>query len=199
MQIDDKLHDHGFAIIDNFLAQKDYESLTATAKSMHENGQFRSAKIGHQLDAKQNSTIRKDKLCWLEENSKNSAIEAYTKKMHAISEHLNRSLFLGLNEFEAHFAIYPPGAFYKKHIDQFNSTKTRRISCVYYLNENWQNDFGGELKLYSQDDRLLATVLPEANRFICFNSDLPHEVCETKRTRYSIAAWMKTRELAFVL
>ena len=32
---------------------------------------------------------------------------------------LNRDLFLGLEDFESHFAMYPPGAFYLKHVDRF--------------------------------------------------------------------------------
>lgn len=106
---------------------------------------------------------------------------------------LNHALYLSLHEFETHFAIYQPGSFYKKHVDQFQSTKNRKISCVYYLNEQWQPSFGGKLNLYSPQDELLSEVIPLGNRLICFNSELPHEVELTHCTRYSIAGWMKTR------
>jgi SM-20-related protein len=89
-----------------------------------------------------------------------------------------------------------PNGFYKKHVDQFATTKDRRISCVYYLNENWQPDFGGELTLYNTQDELLTHVQPLGNRFVCFNSDMPHEVCTAYQTRYSIAAWLKVRSLS---
>ncbi|MBI2785834.1 MAG: 2OG-Fe(II) oxygenase, partial [Legionella longbeachae] len=82
--------------------------------------------------------------------------------------------------------------------DQFASQKTRKISCVYYLNSNWQLEFGGELKIYDEEGQLLQNVLPIENRFICFSSELPHEVCLTHQPRYSITGWMKTRSLSLV-
>ena len=55
---------------------------------------------------------------------------------------------------------------------------------------------GGQLNLYNQQDELIRAVFPEGNRFICFNSELPHEVALTHQTRYSITGWMKTRTLS---
>jgi SM-20-related protein len=92
-----------------------------------------------------------------------------------------------------HFAVYAPGSFYKRHVDQFATTKTRKISCVYYLNEKWLEEYQGELTLYDKENNLLQNVLPIGNRLICFNSELPHEVNPTLQTRYSITTWMKTR------
>ena len=59
--------------------------------------------------------------------------------------------------------------------------------------QNWKVEYGGELKLYTTDGQLIENVLPLENRFICFNSELPHEVCVTHQPRYSITGWMKTR------
>lgn len=197
-QLEDGICTQGFHIIDNFLSPQDYQMLRAVAEKMHNKGQFKSAKIGRQLGAGHHSEIRNDQICWLDEDSANKSIKAYFSKINLLAERLNQSLFLGLVDFETHFAIYQPGAFYKKHVDQFATTKERRISCVYYLNQDWQESFAGELKLYALDDQLITSILPLGNRFICFNSELPHEVYPTKQTRYSIAGWMKTRSMSFV-
>lgn len=166
---------------------------------MHHQGLFKSARVGPIVQAQQNNTIRTDEIYWLDEGSEEPAVQAYLKNAFQIAHILNQSLFLGLIEFETHFAAYHPGSFYKKHIDQFATKKTRKISCVYYLNEAWQEEFGGELKLYNKEGQLIQNVSPLANRFICFNSDLPHEVCLTHQPRYSIAGWMKTRSMSEVV
>jgi SM-20-related protein len=182
----------GYHIIDGFLDPKHYQSLIACSQIMHQEGLFRSAKIGMKVQAHQNNAIRSDEICWIDEESKDTSILAFLKQANALANIFNQTLFLGLSEFETHFAVYQPGAYYKKHIDQFASKKTRKISCVYYLNDNWQEEFGGELNLYTIEDQLIQKVYPKGNRFICFNSELPHEVCLTHQTRYSITGWMKT-------
>ena len=127
-----------------------------------------------------------------------NAVNTYLSEIKKLSETLNQSLFLGLVDYEAHFSIYQPNNFYKKHVDQFATTQDRRISCVYYLNDEWREAFGGELKLYNKTDQLLANIMPIGNRFVCFNSDIPHEVCTAHQTRYSIAAWLKIRSMELI-
>lgn len=185
----------GFHIIDNFLELAHYQSLRRLAQKLHQEGSFRQAKIGLTLEAQHNKAIRADEICWLEEESDEPSVQAYLNQAFVLANILNQTLFLGLAEFETHFAAYQPGAYYKKHVDQFAAKKTRKISCVYYLNEHWNHEFGGELKLYDTQDNLIQHVVPQGNRFICFNSELPHEVCLTNQPRYSIAGWMKTRPL----
>lgn len=196
-QVVDDIYSRGFAIIEDFLPLDDYQDLSNTAQAMHSNGLFRSAKIGPQLLAGENSDIRSDKIAWLDDASRQKAIVSYFTKIRQLALVLNQSLFLGLEHFEAHFAVYPPGSFYRKHVDQFKSNQDRLISCVYYLNHHWQPGYGGQLKLY-EDNHPVLEIFPDGNRFICFKSSLIHEVCETKQTRYSIAGWMKIRSLSLI-
>ncbi|MFT4058690.1 MAG: 2OG-Fe(II) oxygenase [Legionella sp.] len=186
----------GFHIIDNWLALESCQALQILAQELYEQDLFRSAKIGLKVDSHQNKTIRTDKILWIEGNEHHLAIQLFLAAIQKLAHALNQTLFLGLNEFETHFANYQPGTFYKKHIDQFTAQKTRRISFVYYLNKNWQPQYGGMLNLYNSEDQLIQQVLPQENRFICFNSDLPHEVLITHHPRYSITGWMKTRTLS---
>lgn len=183
----------GFHIIDGFLEEEYYHSLRSIAQEMNQKNLFKSAKIGHNTQAQQNNTIRTDKIFWIDEESTNPPIQAYLKKLTTLGNILNQTMYLGLAEFETHFAIYQPGTFYKRHIDQFASSKTRKISCVYYLNETWHKELGGELLLYNTGEQLIKNISPIGNRFVCFNSELPHEVCQTHHTRFSMTGWMKTR------
>ena len=183
----------GFHIQDNFLEHNNCQSLSDTAKELYHQGLYRGAKIGKTISSQKNNTIRTDEILWLEGNEAQSDIQLFLAQIHQLAQTLNQALFLGLNEFESHFASYQPGTYYKKHKDQFATQNTRKISFVYYLNKNWQESYGGELKLYSPEDQLIQIVLPQENRFICFNSELPHEVATTHKPRYSLTGWLKTR------
>lgn len=193
--IADNIHDLGFHVMDAFLSEEHYQALGAMAKAMHDSGHFKPATIGRTHLHQRNDSIRNDEIAWLDNHSDHQAIRAYFNAIDLLSQTLNESLYLGLVDHEAHFSIYESQGFYKKHVDQFITTKNRRISCVYYLNDHWQPSFGGELNLYGKTDQHLATIAPEGNRLVCFSSDLPHEVLKTEQPRYSIAAWLKTRSI----
>ena len=194
-QLADDLCSTGFHIIDNFLQPTSYHALREALETTYQQGSFKPAKIGQKQEKADNTAIRGDQIFWLDKPSSNHAINEFFTHIDMLCATLNHSLFLGLIDYEAHFAIYQPNNFYKKHIDQFSTKKDRRISCVYYLNDDWQPAFGGELNLYDPQDQLLSSIMPIANRFVCFNSDLPHEVCTAYQTRYSIATWLKIRPL----
>lgn len=190
------IHDlcnHGFHVNDGLLALEQCQQLRTLAEALYEQGHFRSAKIGRHIEEQQNELIRADKILWLENNETQPQLQFFLTQIQQLTQHLNQELFLGLNEFETHFANYQPGTYYKKHIDQFALQKTRKISFVYYLNQGWREEYGGALRLYNQEEQLIQEVLPQENRFICFNSELPHEVLLTHQPRYSITGWMKTR------
>jgi SM-20-related protein len=191
------IYTHGYHLMDDFLDATIYQELCNQAHDLYLQGVFKSAKIGQKIQAQRDEQIRGDTIYWIDdEESTSTSLQAYLSKTQQVAQVLNHSLFLGLFEFETHFAIYQPGTYYKKHIDQFATTKDRKISFVYYLNPNWRDEMGGQLNLYTKQDELIRAISPEGNRFICFNSELPHEVALTHQTRYSITGWMKTRALS---
>lgn len=192
-QLTEQIHDQGFSILDDFLCPAQAKNLLTNALNLEQNHELFRAKIGNQQAISTNTTIRNDKIHWLDEGSSDSATTAYFIAMRQIASALNQTLYLGLINYEAHFAFYQPGSFYKKHVDQFQTTQDRKISCVYYLNPIWEKAYGGELSLYDKNDNLLAAISPTFNRLVCFQSDLPHEVNTTKHPRWSIAGWMKSR------
>ncbi|STX27822.1 SM-20-like protein [Legionella beliardensis] len=190
----DQLCEQGFHISDHFLDEQTALILRNTALELAANHQFQAAKIGNQAHAAANNTIRSDKIFWLDEQSPN--ITPFWQVITQIKTLLNQQLYLGLEEFETHFALYQAGSFYRKHIDQFRSKHTRQVSFVYYLNPNWQDNFGGHLTLYNQQNEIMISISPKWNRFICFLSTLPHEVHKTTKNRLSITGWMKTKDFS---
>lgn len=190
------LCNQGFHLLDDWLAVEHCQTLQTVAQALYAQGLFRGAKIGLKVGSHQNDAIRTDEILWLEGNENNPVIQIFLAQIQRVAQMLNQFLFLGLNEFETHFANYQPGTYYRRHIDQFAAQKTRKISFVYYLNNDWREEYGGALQLYNKEEQLIQQVFPLANRFICFNSDLPHEVAVTHQPRYSITGWMKTRALS---
>ena len=136
--------------------------------------------------------IRGDAIHWLDRES--AAQRRYLDAMSELQQALNHALFLGLFEYEAHFAHYPPGAFYQRHVDSFRGRANRVISTVGYLTPDWPSDGGGEMVIYHPDDpsQEVARVVPEAGTFACFLSETtPHEVLPTRCSRTSIAGWFR--------
>ena len=142
---------------------------------------------GHQL----NQQVRRDKIRWLDGST--SAQVLYLQQMAQLQHEINRALFLGLFEYECHFALYSPGDFYKKHSDSFRGKANRMVTTVAYLNPDWQQEDGGELVIYNEaGDQALLNVLPELGKLVVFMSEqVPHEVRVTHRSRVSIAGWFR--------
>ncbi len=190
-----QLDEQGYCVLENFLAEEHFESLAIKAHQLFHEGLYRYARVGQARESIHHDLIRKDKILWLDEIETCVAQKAYITAIKELAQCLNEAFYLGLYDFEAHFAIYQPGEFYKKHVDQFHNKKDRQISCVYYLNRKWREENHGNLILYNQHNEIVEDVLPTPNRLVCFRSDLPHEVMATNKERHSITGWLKTRPI----
>lgn len=193
LSILDLLCAHDYVIIENFLAIEAYQALIDLSKRLYEQDLFIKAGIGQDLQKQVNHRIRKDEIYWLDAHSPFPEIHVFLNQMQSLMHLFNEQLFLSLIGFESHFAIYEPGSFYKRHSDQFQSASDRQLSCVYYMNENWQQADGGELLLYDDAGAQKARICPKGNRLLCFKSHLEHEVLVTNRQRISITSWLKSR------
>lgn len=153
--------------------------------------QFLPAHVGRGAEKKQISSIRGDVICWLDES--HPVDQAYLNWMEALRSGLNAALYLGLFDFECHYAIYHSGAGYAKHSDVLAGKRNRILSTVLYLNEHWQADDGGELVLFGHEGNdVISTVRPEFGTMIIFLSEsFPHEVLPSNKTRRSIAGWFR--------
>lgn len=200
--IADALAAPGYTIIDGLLPKKLIGSLLIHFNQLHED-EFKSAGIGRQIDFQLKATIRSDKIHWIHADAENATetTTEFLQWMESFRVGLNRRLFLGLFDFESHFARYAVGAFYKKHLDAFRGRDqgpqpNRVLSIVLYLNEHWQIESGGELLIYSEDgERVLEKISPVCGRMVIFLSEkFPHEVLPAKCERNSIAGWFRINE-----
>lgn len=187
--IADALVSDGYLILRDVLPQQLTEALRVRVEEAPVED-FRFAAIGRGGEQQLNHDIRSDRIRWLESSSEPDS--GYTMFMESLREGLNQRLFMGLFDYESHYAWYRPGAFYQKHLDALRGSQNRILTTVFFLNHEWQAEQGGELKLYDEDDQLLHTILPEFGTLVIFLSErFPHEVCPTQRGRGSIAGWFR--------
>lgn len=186
----------GYGIADNFLNPCEVKALANQLHERHMEGQFRAAGIGNQQVLVENA-IRGDEILWIDEASATLEESAFLKRIGEFVQYVNQTCYLGLREFEFHYARYPAGTFYKRHLDQFRSDSRRKLSVICYLNTDWQEADGGQLALYIPDQNGEAerqlTITPTGGRLVCFESGrLEHEVLPATRERLSITGWLKT-------
>ena len=82
------------------------------------------------------------------------------------------------------------------HRDNPQGKNGRIISTVYYLHEDWQDGWSGELHLEDKNGQW-HTIQPKPNRIAMFQSDLLHEVIKAKHQRLSITAWLRSGNVLF--
>lgn len=158
--------------------------------------EFKPAMVGPTQSKQRRLEIRGDNTFWIDPLNPPVPFVSLIRFLNNLKSEINEKFYLGLREFECHLAFYPPGTFYKKHLDRFESSGTRSLSFVFYLNEHWGNDDGGELVIYNLENEILAEVKPLPGSFICFISEeFPHEVKSAKIERRSFTGWMHTKTL----
>ncbi|WP_407306937.1 2OG-Fe(II) oxygenase [Acinetobacter sp.] len=187
-QIIEDLDQHGFTLIDNVYHQ-DY--VLALAEECTSNlNHFRDAAIQSGVV----SNIRSDHILWISEEL--ATVQHHIETLKEISKLLNQNFYLGIQEVEAHFACYNAGEHYALHRDNPQGKNGRIISTVYYLHEDWQDDWGGELHLEDKNGQW-HTIQPKPNRIAMFQSDLLHEVIKAQHQRLSITGWLRSANVLF--
>lgn len=193
----DALALHGHVVLPAALPVATWQWLRAEAVALQQAAAFAPARVGRGEARQRETAVRGDALCWLA--ATHAAGSAYLAWMETLRLALNRELFLGLQEFEAHYAHYPVGAFYKKHVDRHRDShalmiSARVISAVLYLNGDWPAGAGGELVMYADDGCECFRQRPDGGTLVLFRSeDKLHEVLPATRERWSIAGWFRTR------
>lgn len=189
-EIANRLEQTGYIILDKALPD---ELLSALFDRCQDDGsdRFQAAHVGRGADKKRIDSIRGDVIHWLDGDD--STDSAYLSEMETLRRGLNEKLYLGLFDYECHYAIYGAGTGYAKHLDVLQGKKNRILTTVLYLNEDWQPADGGELVVFDpRDDSIIEKVTPTFGKMIIFLSEtFPHEVLTSRSTRRSIAGWFR--------
>ena len=191
-RIVDDLAEQGWSLQPQFIAPSLTLELAEECRKRAAHGALAPAGVGRGAQQQIREGVRGDHIQWLEAGQA-PACDQYLQAFDELRVALNQGLYLGLEDFEGHFALYPPGAFYQKHVDRFRDDDRRAVSAVFYLNEDWQAEQGGALRLYLPNGET-RDVLPQAGSLLLFlSADMPHEVLPASRDRLSLTGWFRRR------
>lgn len=186
-----------YAIIEDFFSEEDVVALRESLLQKHKDDAFKKAAIGNRVNEVIVKSIRGDVILWIDEAYSNAAETLFFNKINDLVSYLNKTCFLGILHKEFHYALYPEGTFYKRHIDTFQNDDRRKLSFVCYLNhEDWKPENGGELVLYLNENGIETEkiIYPFPGRVVIFESQIiEHEVKPVNTSRLSITGWLKTR------
>lgn len=184
----DLLSEDDYLIIDDFISDELYEKIMLFFNEAEESDRLRKAGIGSMDEFQVDRSIRGDVIYWLDKE-RDQKLESFFCLMDELMLALRRYCFLSLSGSEFHIAKYPAGTHYERHLDQFSERSNRQITVLIYLNRNWKDGDGGELKMYVENETYL--VKPIAKRLLLFKSgSIEHEVLKTNVPRYSLTGWL---------
>ena len=190
-----EIYQKSYVIVDNFVDEQFRSALLSEQIHLVSQGKFRHAAVGKGGQKQVRTEIRSDEVLWMDAAELSPLQAAYWGKIEEVRKVLNQRCFLGLRSFEGHFARYPVGSFYKKHLDQFQAVPHRVVTVILYLNDSWTAEDAGALRMYfPQEDgsELIEDVLPLGGRLVVFLSgEIPHEVLPTNKERISITGWLR--------
>jgi SM-20-related protein len=189
---DSSLGAGGISVRDRFLTPPQIRALLESAELRRGRGDFSAARIGGEGTLQRREEIRGDSTCWMTPPLLPGE-QILLDELERLRLELNRGALLGLFELELHYAWYPPGAGYARHVDQPRGRTQRQVSLVLYLNEGWTPAAGGELRIFDSSGRH-RDIEPVAGRLVCFlTPGREHAVLPTRRDRVSVSGWFRVR------
>ena len=209
------LADHGWCQIPNAMDGVHLASIRSDAEGLRKLA--RKANVSSKQRTQEN--IRKSTLMPLypppptNEGSIDTRMQLYDA-VRNLQTHLQQSESLSLPKLdpfstELSYLYYPAGGFYKRHLDVPEETDgwhlrhregsiskfalRRVISFILYLEQNWQEEWGGELRVWKPGTGETVDILPSCGTLVLFFSDLiRHEVLETHCGRRCVVGWFRT-------
>jgi len=184
------LEEQSYFIWDDFLSVSEVSEMCIDFNSR--DSHFYKASTG-KLKTINNS--RTDEIDWFDPLDLNLIQTLVWDRLTNLRVKLNEHFYLGLVELEGHYAKYNISGHYDKHLDRFQNDNARTITIIIYLNPVWNDQLGGELRIYPIHTAPL-NIIPLAGRLVCFlSAELPHEVLNTLQLRQSFAGWFKTKRI----
>ncbi len=179
----------GIAVLPGFVRPDEVRRLRRAARLVEG---WHAAGVGRAEGRIAAPEIRGDHIAWLEPEIA-GALGRWLARLDRMRVAINRRTFAGLYEWEGHVAHYPPGAGYHRHRDRFRDQPGRVVSTVLYLNEDWTEPDGGQLRVWS-DRSTFSDIEPLGGTLVAFwSEDVEHAVLPTTADRWAITGWFRVR------
>jgi len=190
----DDLAGPGWHIDREFLPEAQLQAVREECLATLAAGAFHAAGVGSG-QAQVHSEIRGDQIFWIEETTAGPALSDVLQRLEALRQAVNQALFLGLFDLEVHFAAYPPGAGYQRHVDRFRDDDRRALTLILYLNPpDWTTADGGQLRFWPDENAAPLDIEPAGGTLVVFLSDrFWHQVLPAQRQRLSLTGWYRRR------
>jgi len=200
----EELDNIGFVIKDNFLGKEKLLEIWEESNSLYNHGKLQRAGMGTGAsDHWVNEKARSDHVLWLnsafDTSFDNEGIDAIRKLINTIDQirhQLNEDINLDSQKIQMHLTCYPgKGARYMRHLDAYVGASARKITCLYYINPNWKEEDGGQLRIFdpkqeAQSDEKFMDIAPLGDRLLIFQSRvLEHEVLPVHAHRFALTVW----------
>lgn len=193
-KIGEDLELQGWSFSDSFVAKETSLGLLAKIEILATDNLLAPAKIGRQNIERRENSARGDLIHWIEEIPTEPSEQNFYQAIQELQEHLKRHFYLPVHTREFHYALYPPGARYEKHLDQHQGQNSRILSVVHYLNSDWTSSDGGRLRIYDPKNpgTVAIEIDPRLGRSVFFLSDqILHEVLPAHQPRRSVTGWLR--------
>ena len=175
----------------HFLQTRLANKLKTNLLELFDNKKFSKAGTGNAEFISQDLSVRSDSIFWLDRKHDNKSENEFLDLIDEFVRYLNMTCFAGITSYEFHYSMYEKGAFYQKHLDQFQNNSNRKYSMISYLNDNWTEADGGQLLIHQLGNN--QNIDPTQGKTIFFKSDeLEHEVLVTNARRMSVTGWLKS-------
>lgn len=185
---------YGICVKDSFLGAALGGRVLAEVEALKRGGRLRDGQLVSQRAIPPRS-IRGDQIAWVEGHEPGCrSIGILMAHVDTVIRHCTGRLgsYVINGRTKAMVACYPGnGLGYVRHVDNPHGDG-RCITCIYYLNQNWDiKVHGGLLQIFPEGRPVVANIEPLFDRLLIFWSDRrnPHEVKPAYATRYAITVW----------
>ncbi|XP_006901012.1 PREDICTED: egl nine homolog 2 [Elephantulus edwardii] len=185
---------YGICVKDHFLGDAMCGRVLAEVEALNRGGHLCDGQLVSQRAISPKS-IRGDQITWVEGHEPGCEnIGALMAQVDEVIRHCAGRLgsYFINGRTKAMVACYPGnGLGYVRHVDNPHGDG-RCITCIYYLNQNWDvKVHGGLLQIFPEGRPVVANIEPLFDRLLVFWSDRrnPHQVKPAYATRYAITVW----------
>ena len=217
-EIRNEMHRKGYVVIDGVLGEKNSKICEEAAMKFYESDpgtrKFKSGELAYEekndaTTLKKEGKYRDDEIAWLSGDERPVALGALSQFLRDTlgdilcnvfnekKDGSNKHLLLSPTDYHSNvmLSVYSPnrGGFVK-HLDHEDASDPRKISAVYYLNSDWnENENRGALLLYPEggEDSTPVRVNPIRDRLVLFWSDRLYHAVEPSegRKRFACSFW----------